>query len=85
MSTLAAEGYDDLRAINGVICAIRRFNYTAAIVVGLDEAGYERRYCYEHKAEAQAALRDWDGERHPGGPWIKCKGAGVDLLNPALC
>ncbi len=84
-STLEAAGYDDLRAINGVICGIRRFNYTTAIVVGLDEAGYELRYCFEHKEDAKAALRAWDGEGHPSGPWIKCKGAGVDLLNPAFC
>lgn len=85
MTTLSASGYDDLKAMGGVICAIRRFNYTTAIVVGLDEAGYERRYCYEHKEEAQAALHQWDGEGHPGGPWIKCKGGSIDLLNPAFC
>ena len=33
---------------------------------------------------ALRALRDWAGQGHPSGPWIKCKGAGVDLLNPAL-
>lgn len=42
--------------MEGVICGIKLFNYTTAIDVGLDEAGYERRYCYEHKEEAQAAL-----------------------------
>ena len=31
-----------------------------------------------------AALAAWDGEEHPGGPWIKCKGAGIDLLNPSF-
>ena len=30
------------------------------------------------------ALALWDGQGHPSGPWIKCKGAGVDLLNPSL-
>ncbi len=84
VAALEAGGYDDLRTIGEVICGIRRFNYTTSIVVGLDEAGYERRYCYEYKVDAQAALRAWDGEAHPSGPWIECKGAGVDLLNPAL-
>lgn len=68
VAALEAGGYDDLRTIGEVICGIRRFNYTTAIVVGLDEAGYERRYCYEHKDDAQAALRAWDGEEHPSGP-----------------
>lgn len=85
LSALEASGYDELRTIGEVICGLRRFNYTTAIVVDLDEGGYERRYCYEHKEDAQAALREWDGEGHPGGPWIKCKGAGIDLLNPAFC
>lgn len=55
-----------------------------AIVVGPDPMGYSRRYCYEHATEAKAALAAWNGRDHPGGPWIKCKGAGLDLLNPAL-
>ena len=85
VTALEAGDYHDLRAIGEVTCGIRRFNYTTAIVVGLGEAGYERRYCYEHKDDAQAALRAWDGEGHPSGPWIKCKGADIDLLNPAFC
>lgn len=84
-AALEAGGYDELRTIGDVICGIRRFNYTTAIVVGLDEVGYERRYCYEHKDDAQAALRAWDGEEHPSGPWMKCKCAGIDLLNPTFC
>ncbi|MCY1224458.1 hypothetical protein D9M72_366160 [compost metagenome] len=64
------------------MCAVKQFNYTTAVVVGLDDVGYQRRYCYEHRADAQAALAAWDGCEHPSGPWIKCKGAGIDLLNP---
>ncbi|MBB3180956.1 hypothetical protein FHW64_005395 [Variovorax sp. Sphag1AA] len=68
----------------GEVCAIKKFNFTTAVVVGLHAQGYERRYCYEHAADARAALAAWDGRGHPGGPWIKCKGAGIDLLNPAF-
>ncbi|UUZ66578.1 hypothetical protein LP417_34180 (plasmid) [Polaromonas sp. P1-6] len=50
----------------------------------LNESGYERRYCYEYEVDARAALKAWDGVEHPSGPWIKCKGAGFDLLNPGL-
>ena len=81
---LLASGYTDLRVVDGVLCAVRRFNFTTAILVGLDPVGYERRYCYEHRADARAALAAWDGREHPPGPWIKCKGAGIDLLNPAF-
>jgi hypothetical protein len=81
---LAAQGYSGIRERNGQICAIQRFNFTTAIVVGLDPAGYQRRYCFEHEEDAWRGLGAWDGKGHPGGAWIKCKGAGIDLLNPAL-
>jgi hypothetical protein len=63
---------------------VHRFDYTTAVVVGLDPTGYRLRYCYEHRSDAQAAIKAWDGLGHPPGPWIKCKGGGVDLLNPNL-
>lgn len=78
----AANGYSDLRTLGEQVCAIKQFNFTTAVVVGLDSVGYQRRYCYELKSDAQAALIAWDGREHPFGPWIKCKGSGIDLLNP---
>ncbi len=80
----AANGYTDLIHRNGVLCGLHRYAFTTGLVVGLHECGHERRYCYEHAADARAALIAWDGTGHPAGPWIKCKGAGIDLLNPAL-
>lgn len=83
--TLLASGYTDLCVLQGRLCGIRQFNYTTALVVGLDPTGYHLRYCYEHRSDAQAAIEVWDGRGHPPGPWIKCKGGGVDLLNPDFC
>ena len=82
MEMPAANGYTDLRMLAEQVCAIKHFNYTTAVVVGLHGMSYQRRYCYEHHAAARAALLAWDGHGHPSGPWIKCKGAGIDLLNP---
>jgi hypothetical protein len=79
---LAKNGYTDICVLRRQVCAVRGFNFTTAVVVGLDDVGYERRYCYEHRSDAQVALAIWDGVGHPSGPWIKCKGAGIDLLNP---
>lgn len=76
--------YTDLRRIRGVLCGLNMLNFTTGLVVGLHTDHYERRYCYEHQQDARQALQAWDGRGHPGGPWIKCKGAGIDLLNPAL-
>lgn len=84
VTALEAGGYDDLGAISEVICGLGRFTYTTAVVVGLDETSYKRRYCYEHKGHAEAVLPSWDGEGYPSGPWIKCKVAGIDLFNPAF-
>ena len=79
---LSTSGYTDFCVRKEQVCAVKQFNFTTAIVVGLDDVGYQRRYCYEHRGDAQAALAVWDGREHPSGPWIKCKGAGIDLLNP---
>jgi len=76
--------YTGFRRINGVLCALNRFNFTTGLVVGLHSDHYERRYCYEHLHDAHEALQTWDGRGHPGGPWIKCKGASIDMLNPTL-
>ncbi len=81
---LLEQGYRELRVAGTAVCALHRFNFTMGLVVGLSFEGYERRYCYEHLEEARLALADWDGVDHPAGPWIKCKGAGIDLLNPTL-
>lgn len=82
VEVLGASGYTDICVLQGQVCAVKQFNFTTAVVVGLSDVGYQRRYCYEHQADAQAALAAWDGCEHPLGPWIKCKGAGIDLLNP---
>lgn len=83
-STYFDSSFIDLRTIGGVACGIKRFNFTTALVVGLDALGYQRRYCYEYEFDACSALARWDGEGHPSGPWIKCKGTGIDILNPEL-
>ena len=78
-------GYTDLRLISGKMCGLYRFMFTTGLMVGLDAAGYERRYCFESREDALAALEAWDGEGHPSGPWIKLKGMlngePVDLSN----
>ena len=84
LSFLQEQGYRELRPIGDVLCGLHRYNFTTGLAVGLTFECYERRYCFEHSEDALRALRDWDGQGHPSGPWIKCKGAGVDLLNPAL-
>jgi hypothetical protein len=80
---VAEYGYAEARDVPGKgTCAIQPFLTTTGLVVGLSEVGYEFRYCYEHSKDARDALRTWDGQGDPSGPWIKQKGLGVDRLGP---
>jgi len=80
--------YTHLRNINGAWCALHQFMFTTGLIVDIGKWAYVKRYCYEHSADAAAALAEWDGNDHPSGPWIKCKGTingeYVDLLNPKI-
>lgn len=77
------EEYDNLKEVpNHGLCGNLRLMFTSAVVVGLDQYGYDRRYCYHTMDEAVKALKEWDGLReHPSGNWIKCKGSCNNLRN----
>lgn len=86
LQALEAQDYEALRICGASgLCAIKQFNFTWGVVVGMDPVAYDRRYCYEHGDDAVEALAAWDGADHLPGPWIKCKGAAIDLLNPNVC
>lgn len=76
------------RMVGGVLCAVSDYVTTRAIVVGANpDSGYERRYCYQNRAEADAALAAYTNpNQHPPGMWIKVKGEfrgrPIDALNP---
>ena len=61
-----------------------QMNYTGGLFVGLDESGYEKRYCYQTIYGAMVASLEWDGEGDPPGNWIKEKGNGIDRINPNI-
>jgi hypothetical protein len=85
-AALETNGYFNLRWFGNVCVGLHQYLTTCGIVVGLDESSYERRYCYQDRAEAARILEEWDGVQHPGGNWIKLKGRfdgqPVDMLNP---
>lgn len=45
--------------INGKIVGAQKFLHTVGILVGIDETGYEHRYCYGSSPEAYIAFSDW--------------------------
>ena len=83
LEDVQAQGFTNIRICGTEgLCGIRRYNFAWGLVVNIQPLGHGRRYCYESQGEAQAALVQWDGDGHPSGPWIKCKGANIDFLNP---
>jgi hypothetical protein len=85
LESLKLEGYTDLQERDGILMGIYRFMFTWGLMVGLNEDGYDRRYCYKTKVEVLKALEEWCPlqEPHPSGNWIKCKGYNCgDFMNP---
>lgn len=79
---------DGLREIDGVWCGTQDYLTTRGLLVGVGLlTPYERRYCYQNREEADAALAAYtDPNTHPTGMWIKVKGRfrgkAIDALNP---
>ncbi len=71
---------------DGKVAGIQRMLFTFGLCCGIHREGnllfHDYRYCYEHEADAIAALSEWDGKGDPPGPWIKLKGARVERLGP---
>jgi hypothetical protein len=75
LKELEREGYTFIKYIpTKGYCGLRRFLFTTGLCIGMDEASFVGRYCYEHMADAKEALEKWDGEGDPSGDWIKYKG-----------
>lgn len=68
-------GYRCPFKLDGKVIALREFLFTVAIMVGLDEFGYETRFCYGSEAQAANAMMNWviSGDEKPSG-YIKQKG-----------
>lgn len=62
---LERDGYVSVELKNGKVCGLYHFMFTVAIVVGIDNTGYECRYCYNDITVAIGAYNDWDGYGDP--------------------
>lgn len=79
------QGYYNVTEIPGKgICANQKFMFTTGLLYGMTRWAYTGRYCYGTAAQAETALRHWNGEGHAPGMWIKHKGAGIDEPNPLI-
>ena len=70
--------------VDGSVNAVAPFLFTVGLIVNLGPYDYERRYCYQYRTDALEDLKNWNGEGHPPGPWIKMKGRGGDRTREEL-
>jgi hypothetical protein len=82
--SLEDQGYKQLTYIQGKgICGLLPFGFTIGLVCGIEEWGYDHRYCYPHKDTIHAILQlvSWriSSEEEIKDPqdkyWIKRKGS----------
>ena len=74
-------GYRPARVLpDGRCCGVMQMYFTTSLMVGMDEDQTFSRFCYHSRAEAEEALRTWDGVGDPPGNWIKQKPE--DRMNP---
>lgn len=65
---LKANGYTHLKETPHGIIGILPFMFTHGLVVGMDEIGYECRYCYHTLLECLGAYKDWEAKNWEGEP-----------------
>lgn len=76
------DGYFHIREKPGRgICGLMHFVYTVGLCYGLDETGYQGRYCFSNLRGAMDSLDAWTGYGDPPGDWIKHKGK-AEYPNP---
>lgn len=75
-------GYYYVRLLACGTTALRDYVNTTDIVVGIKGRTYLKRYSYDSKDLALAALKKWDGNGDPSGPWLKCKGPDELRIGP---
>ena len=57
--------YRNLRLVNGAWCGTQRFIYTVGVCLGLDDSGYQNRFCFDSEQNAALFLKEWDGATLP--------------------
>lgn len=76
--------YEEVRYVEARgFCGLFKMALTWALIIHLNGLCYGGRYCYEHRAAASKALKEWDGKGDPIGPWIKYKGE-VERCGPGM-
>lgn len=61
---------------DGRIIGVHRLLFHWTMHVGIDNVGYEDRYCYNDVIDAMTDLANWTGDGDPPGRWHKHPGSG---------
>lgn len=84
LAMLKSEGYENIREFpDGTIAATFQFLFTSAIISDIHQYGYEERWCYHTKADAIAALDNWNGIGEPTG-WHRHPATGRRIIDGKL-
>ena len=62
---LVDNGYQNIREIDGMVCAAMRFIFTVGVCYGIDQTGYRGRFCFDTYQNAMLFLDEWDGRTIP--------------------
>lgn len=62
---LIENNYENVREIDGMVCAISRFMFTVGVCYGIDLTGYRGRFCFDSYQNAELFLKEWDGKTPP--------------------
>jgi len=83
LSELIENDYRNIKEVPGRgICALKRMAFTVGLCYGLDETGYQGRYCFHTWSDADKAFNNWNGLGDPSEDWIKHKGIAGEWSNP---
>lgn len=76
LSILYDNGYDNIRVLDdGTIIATIELLYTRAVVIDLNDFGYDKRYCYSDRELATAAcLALTSGDETPLAGFVATRG-----------
>ena len=77
VDTLKSYGYYSIHKVEtgpykDQYIALNRFMYTVGLLVGINDIGYVKRFCYEHNIDAMAGIQEILSGKEPTG-WIKVK------------
>jgi hypothetical protein len=58
-------GYTYVMEKDGMVYGLYRFIYTIGVCYGINETGYDGRFCFDSALNALLFIKEWDGKTKP--------------------